>query len=50
MWRLGEDLVGRCVYTGQDITFVGNIAAKIQNVYIEGKKVRNVQSSNLNLK
>lgn len=39
MWRLGEHLVGQCVYTNQDITFVGNIAAKIQNIYISGKNV-----------
>jgi DEP domain-containing protein 5 len=39
MWRLGEHLVGQCVYTNQDITFVGNIAAKIQNIYISGEKV-----------
>ncbi|KAF8225933.1 hypothetical protein L208DRAFT_1380438 [Tricholoma matsutake] len=33
MWRLGEHLVGQCIYN-QDITFIGNIAAKIQNIYI----------------
>ncbi|KAF5368784.1 hypothetical protein D9615_010396 [Tricholomella constricta] len=39
MWRLGKDLVGQCIYTDQQITFVGNIAAKIQNIYIDGKPV-----------
>ena len=38
MWRLGERLVGQCVYSNQDITFIGNIAAKIQNIYISGNK------------
>lgn len=39
MWRLGEFLVGQCVYTDQEILFVGAIAAKIQDIYIDGKKV-----------
>lgn len=39
MWRLGKDLVGQCIYTDQHITFVGSIAAKIQNIYIGGKPV-----------
>ncbi|KAG6860105.1 hypothetical protein C0995_015716 [Termitomyces sp. Mi166 len=39
MWRLGKDLVGQCVYTDQQITFVGSVAAKIQNTYIGGKSV-----------
>lgn len=40
MWRLGKDLVGKCAYVGQDVTFVGNIAAKIQSIYIGGEKVK----------
>lgn len=39
MWRLGEHLVGQCVYTDQEVTFVGNLVAKIKNVYIGGEKV-----------
>jgi hypothetical protein len=39
MWRLGEYLVGQCVYTNQEVLFIGTIAAKIQNIYIDGKKV-----------
>lgn len=39
MWRLGKELVGKCVYVGQDVTFIGNVAAKIQCVYIAGEKV-----------
>ncbi|KAJ7706855.1 hypothetical protein B0H17DRAFT_1001281 [Mycena rosella] len=39
MWRLGEHLVGQCVYTDQDVAFVGGIAAKIQTIYVDGKKV-----------
>ena len=39
MWRLGVHLVGQCVYTNQDITFIGNIAAKIQDIYVRGNKV-----------
>ncbi|KAJ6531070.1 hypothetical protein B0H19DRAFT_468673 [Mycena capillaripes] len=39
MWRLGEHLVGQCVYTDQDVAFVGGIAAKIQTLYVDGKKV-----------
>ncbi|KAJ7766620.1 hypothetical protein B0H16DRAFT_1309369 [Mycena metata] len=39
MWRLGENLVGQCVYTDQEVAFVGGIAAKIQTIYVDGKKV-----------
>ncbi|KAJ7137941.1 hypothetical protein C8R44DRAFT_339542 [Mycena epipterygia] len=39
MWRLGEALIGQCVYTDQDVAFVGGIAAKIQTIYVDGKKV-----------
>ncbi|KAG6863860.1 hypothetical protein C0991_002582, partial [Blastosporella zonata] len=37
MWRLGRDLAGQVIYTDQQITFVGNIAAKIHGIYIGGK-------------
>jgi bifunctional DNA-binding transcriptional regulator/antitoxin component of YhaV-PrlF toxin-antitoxin module len=39
MWRLGEGLVGQCVYTDQDVAFVGGIAAKINAIYVGDKKV-----------
>ncbi|KAJ7685756.1 hypothetical protein DFH06DRAFT_1159278 [Mycena polygramma] len=39
MWRLGEQLVDQCVYTEQDVAFVGGIAAKIQTIFVDGKKV-----------
>lgn len=42
MWRLGEHLVGQCVHVGQEVQFVGAITAKIQNVYVDGKKVCNL--------
>lgn len=42
MWRLGGHLVGQCVFTGQEVSFVGGIAAKIQTIYVGGKKVRSV--------
>ena len=40
MWRLGNHLVGQCVYTNQEVTFIGSIAAKIQKIWIAGKQVR----------
>jgi hypothetical protein len=40
MWRLCQHLVGQCVYVDQDISFIGVIAAKISNIYIDGKKVK----------
>jgi hypothetical protein len=40
MWRLGEFLVGQCVYAEQDLLFVGAIAVKSRNIHIGGKKVR----------
>ncbi|KAJ7633176.1 hypothetical protein FB45DRAFT_1058142 [Roridomyces roridus] len=39
MWRLAERLVGECVYTDQDIAFLGGVAVKIQTIYVDGKKV-----------
>ncbi|KAF8899598.1 hypothetical protein CPB84DRAFT_1681083 [Gymnopilus junonius] len=39
MWRLGKYLSGQCVYKDQEVSFIGGIAAKIQNLYIGGKKV-----------
>lgn len=39
MWRLGEQLVGQCVFTHQVVSFVGMVVAKIQNIYVKGKKV-----------
>ncbi|KAH7889491.1 hypothetical protein F5I97DRAFT_1800751 [Phlebopus sp. FC_14] len=39
MWRLGEHLVGQCVFVEQEISFIGVIAAKVQNIYINGRKV-----------
>ncbi|EIN07073.1 hypothetical protein PUNSTDRAFT_114572 [Punctularia strigosozonata HHB-11173 SS5] len=38
MWRLGESLVGHAVYVGQEISFLGSIAAKIQALYVNGSK------------
>ncbi|KAF9014224.1 hypothetical protein BDQ17DRAFT_1386700 [Cyathus striatus] len=39
MWRIGEHLVGQYVYVDEEISFVGSVAAKIQNIFIGGKKV-----------
>ncbi|KAH9950328.1 hypothetical protein B0H21DRAFT_567129 [Amylocystis lapponica] len=39
MWRLSSHLVGQCVYLEQEISFIGVIAAKVQAIYIGGKKV-----------
>ncbi|KAI6166822.1 hypothetical protein EDD17DRAFT_1095190 [Pisolithus thermaeus] len=39
MWRLGEHLVGQCVFVEQEISFIGVIAAKVQNIYVNGNKV-----------
>lgn len=38
MWRLAKQLVGQCLYTDQEVNFIG-IAAKIKNIYIEGRQV-----------
>ena len=45
MWRLGDHLVGQCIYTNQEITFIGAISIKIHAIYIAGKKVRPVVCS-----
>ncbi|KAL1731284.1 hypothetical protein EV714DRAFT_209149 [Schizophyllum commune] len=39
MWRLGRQLTGKCIYAGQEVTFVGSAAARIQHIYIGGKRV-----------
>jgi len=39
MWRLVKHLVGQCVFVEQEISFIGVISAKIQSVYIKGRKV-----------
>ena len=39
MWRLGQYLVGKCVYVDQDISFIGVIAAKVTAVYVGGHRV-----------
>ncbi|KAL4067845.1 hypothetical protein V8B97DRAFT_1402205 [Scleroderma yunnanense] len=39
MWRLGGHLVGQSVFVEQEISFIGVIAAKVQNIYVGGKKV-----------
>ena len=40
MWRLGRYLSGQCIYEHQEVSFIGGIAAKIQNIYIGGEKAR----------
>ncbi|KZT26603.1 hypothetical protein NEOLEDRAFT_1062935 [Neolentinus lepideus HHB14362 ss-1] len=39
MWRLGKQLVDQCVYVEQEVSFIGAPAAKIQGIFIDGKKV-----------
>lgn len=39
MWRLGQHLVGKCVYVDQDISFIGVIAAKVTAIYVGGHRV-----------
>lgn len=45
MWRLGQHLVGKCVYVDQDISFIGVIAAKVTAIYVGGHRVGVEQSS-----
>ena len=39
MWRLGQHLVGKCVYVDQEISFMGVIAAKVTAIYVGGHRV-----------
>ncbi|KIK63627.1 hypothetical protein GYMLUDRAFT_196378 [Collybiopsis luxurians FD-317 M1] len=39
MWRFGKHLVDQCIYAGQELSFIGTIAAKIESIYIQGQKV-----------
>lgn len=40
MWRLGKQLQGKCVHVDQEISFVGSLAGRVQNIYINGQSVR----------
>jgi hypothetical protein len=40
MWRLSEQLSGHCIHLGQEITFIGSVAAKVDSIYVDGQKVR----------
>lgn len=40
MWRLSEQLSGHCVYLGQEVIFLGSVAAKVDSIYVGGQKVR----------
>ena len=40
MWRLDTHLVGQCVYVDEEISFLGVISARVQSIYVDGKKVR----------
>ena len=39
MWRLGQYLVGQCVFLDQDVSFIGAAVVKVHAIYIGGKKV-----------
>jgi len=39
MWRLGEQLVGQCMFVDQIVPFVGAAVAKVENIYVKGKRV-----------
>ena len=39
MWRMGQHLVGQCVFVDQDLFFIGVVTARVNAVYIGGKKV-----------
>jgi len=40
MWRMGKFLAGQCIYTDQEVSFIGGIAAKIHSIYVGGQRVR----------
>lgn len=39
MWRLGEQMKGKCVYVNQEISFIGSTAGRIRSIYVDGKEV-----------
>jgi DEP domain-containing protein 5 len=43
MWRLVEKLEGKgkntCLYVGQEISFLGSVAARVTTIHVNGKKV-----------
>jgi hypothetical protein len=44
MWRLVEKLEGKgkntCLYVGQELSFLGSVAARVTAIHMDGKKVR----------
>lgn len=49
MWRMGQHLVGQCVYVDQELFFIGVVTARVNAVYIAGKKVRVILHNRSNL-
>ena len=39
MWRLGEQLAGQCLHTGQEVSLVGAVVARVDAIYIRGESV-----------
>ncbi|KAI0053949.1 hypothetical protein FA95DRAFT_1600463 [Auriscalpium vulgare] len=39
MWRLSEQLAGQCLHIGQEVSFIGSVAAKVDAIYVHGEKV-----------
>ena len=47
MWRLvNSELVGKCVYKGQKLTFMDSIKAMVKSVFIRGRKVQSAFFNN----
>ncbi|THU87258.1 hypothetical protein K435DRAFT_821688 [Dendrothele bispora CBS 962.96] len=40
MWRLNKHLVDQCIYTDQEVSFIGSIVANIHCIYVGEQKVR----------
>ena len=39
---MGQFLVGQCVYVDQELSFIGVVSARVNAIYIAGKKVRDM--------
>lgn len=39
MWRITRTLKDQCVYSGQEIDFLGSVAGTIGNIFTQGAKV-----------
>jgi SEA/GATOR complex protein SEA1/DEPDC5 len=49
MWRITRMLQDQCIYSGQEVDFLGSVAGTIGNIYTRGVKVNGAVDSALSI-